>query len=117
MRTVGKQAEKPSEHLEQGVSRRVSDFQFVGRSDKFAAIPKTGGRLNGQEVGNGGYGKYYPTGNVVNTFETIHDSIFKIVVFFCVDKFTEKIRNNGTARKIAVLFRHKKSPPDNSGRL
>ena len=47
---VGKQREDAGEEVEDGVARRMADFQFVGRGDEFAAIPETGGGFYGCKI-------------------------------------------------------------------
>ena len=49
---VAEQGEEPGEKLEDRVSRRVADFEFIGRCDELAAIPERSGRLDGQQIGN-----------------------------------------------------------------
>jgi len=45
----------------------VTDFQFVGRYDKFAAIPKAGGWFYGEAIYGSGYAEYNKSGEVINS--------------------------------------------------
>ena len=51
---VREHGEEPGDQLEDRVSWRVADFQFIGRCDEFAAIPEGCRRLDGGQVGDGG---------------------------------------------------------------
>jgi hypothetical protein len=60
------------EHKER-CTRRVSYFEFVSRSDKLRAIPKTGGRLYGTAISDGSYQECNPTHQIVHKFVLFHE--------------------------------------------
>ena len=62
----------PTNNHPQGCSRGVSHLQLDCRSNKFAAVPPTCGRLHGQEVTDKGNSKRAPSRNPVIKLEFVH---------------------------------------------
>ena len=61
----GKVGKEAGRQHEDGVSRRVTHFQFISRSYKFTAVPKTGGRLQSQDIGNRRNDEDHPSQHIV----------------------------------------------------
>ena len=68
----GKMCKHASGEHEEGCAWRVSDIEFEGGCNKLTAVPETGCRFDGHQIGDGCNSKGYPSKNVVVQFKLFH---------------------------------------------
>lgn len=67
---------KTAQHDEERGAGRVGDLEFIAAGNEFTAVPKTAGRLHGQNIHGAGDEAYCPAGDPIQQEETVWHGIY-----------------------------------------